>query len=92
MKFSDLLKNDKQDSDIPKKNSQILVESTKNDLNEAKEPSEILRGAGKKIKLITPTSFGTQIDFAKKYEDEEIKDLLKDFTIKIKNKSVFIVD
>jgi hypothetical protein len=42
-------------------------------------------------KLVTPTSFGTQIDFAKKYEDSEIEELLTDFTIKIKNNSVFIV-
>jgi hypothetical protein len=61
-------------------------------INEAKKPEEILRGANKKIRLVTPTTFGTQIDFAKKYDDNEIKELLKDFTIKIKQKSVFIVD
>jgi hypothetical protein len=61
-------------------------------INEEKKPEEILRGANKKIRLVTPTAFGTQIDFAKKYDDNEIKEILKDFTIKIKQKSVFIVD
>lgn len=55
------------------------------------EPEKILRDAGFKIKLITPTSFGTQIDFAKEYNAKEIENVLKDFNIKLKNKSVFIV-
>lgn len=54
-------------------------------------PTEILRGAGFKIKLVTPTSFGTQIDFAKQYDDEDITKVLSGFNIKIKNKSVFII-
>lgn len=57
-----------------------------------KKPEEILRGAGIKIKMVTPTSFGTQIDFAKRYDEDEIKEILKNFSVKIKNKSVFIVD
>lgn len=55
------------------------------------KPEEVLRGAKFKIKLITPTAFGTQIDFAKKYPEEEIEKVLTGFNIKIKDKSVFIV-
>jgi hypothetical protein len=59
---------------------------------QGKKPEELLRNKGFKIKLVTPTSFGTQIELSKKYEDAEVKELLKDFTIKIKGKSVFIVE
>jgi hypothetical protein len=59
---------------------------------QGKKPEELLRTKGFKIKLVTPTSFGTQIELSKQYEDDEIKELLKDFTIKIKGKSVFIVE
>lgn len=59
---------------------------------ETQKPEEILRGANIKIRMITPTAFGTQIDLAKNYEDEHIKEVLKDFTVKIKGKSIFIVD
>lgn len=58
---------------------------------EAEKPEDILRRAGFKIKLVTPTSFGTQIDFAKEYEEKLIKDVLPDLTLKFKNKSVFII-
>jgi len=69
------------------------TKSTKKSVHEAKDkPEELLRTNGLKIKMVTPTSFGIQIDFAKKYDEEEIKDILSDFNIKIKNKSVFIVD
>jgi len=61
-------------------------------LLESENPEDILRKAGFKIKLITPTSFGTQIDFAKQYEEKDIETVLKDFQIKIKNKSVFIIE
>lgn len=88
MSFLEILKDEK----VTGKSETIMAESKTSAIQEAKKPEEILRGAGFKIKLVTPTSFGTQIDFAKKYDAEEIKDLLKDFTIKIKNKSVFIVD
>lgn len=64
-----------------------LVEEEK-----AQKPEEVLRRAGFKIKLVTSTSFGTQIDFAKKYDEDDVKAALKGFNIKIKNKSVFIVD
>lgn len=55
------------------------------------KPEDLLRAAGFKIKLVTPTSFGIQIEFAKQYDDDEITQVLQDYNIKIKNKSVFIV-
>ena len=92
MKFTDMLKGD---ADVAHKLVERLhtkVQEEKTVREAAKKPEEILRGAGFKIKLVTPTSFGTQIDFAKIYPKEEIEEILKDFTIKIKAKSVFIVD
>jgi len=89
MKFMDLIIKEKDNVDCSTANIKI---NEKVITEEAEKPEEILRRAGVKIKLITPTSFGTQIDFAKKYEDDDIKDMLKGFNIKIKNKSVFIVD
>jgi|GEM_PF-6517975 hypothetical protein len=68
----------------------ILTESSIKE-NYTAKPEEILRAAGFKINLITPSVFGLQIDFAKKYEDKEILDLLKEFKIKIKSKSIFII-
>ena len=77
-------------------NIKAIPESVKDNsittIEEAQKPEEILRGAGYKIRLVTPTSFGTQIDFAKLYNPNEITKMLKDFQIKIKDKSVFIVD
>jgi len=55
-------------------------------------PKDLLRAAGFKIKTVTPTSFGVEIEFATKYADEDIQDVLADFNIKLKGKSVFIVD
>ena len=57
-----------------------------------KTPEEILRGAGFKIRLITKTAFGTQIDLAKSYDEEEISKILSGFNIKIKDKSIFVVE
>lgn len=90
MKFTDLIKefND-ENTEHAASNIKINEETIQ---EEEKKPEEILRGAGIKIKLVTPTSFGTQIDLAKSYDENEIKDLLKDYTIKLKNKSIFIVD
>jgi hypothetical protein len=87
MKFTEMLKSNAERI----QESKETTKSAKTKIQEAKKPEEILRGNGYKIKLVTPTSFGTQIDFAKKYEDSEIEELLTDFTIKIKNNSVFIV-
>lgn len=90
MRFIEILKN----SNVEKTNKQpqeSIIESKIQVESQAQKPEEILRGAGYKIKLVTPTSFGTQFDLAKKYDDAAIKDLLKDFNIKIKDKSVFII-
>ena len=91
MKFTDLLKDDKNVEDT----SEDKATNSKNEVleeSEKKEPQEVLRGAGFKIKMITPTAFGTQIDFAKRYDADDIKDILSDYTIKIKDKSVFIIN
>lgn len=68
-----------------------LAEQLKKTVNEAPKAEDVLRSAGYKIRLITPTSFGTQIDLAKSYNPSEITKVLSDFQIKIKEKSVFIV-
>lgn len=59
---------------------------------QSKSPVDMLRSKGFKIKLVTPTTFGTQIDFAKKYDETDLQSVLKDYNIKIKDNSVFIVD
>jgi len=97
MRFSSLLLKGPNDINESSEGSQDVegvgaeIQSSPRLISEAKKPEEILRAAGFKIRLITPTSFGTQIDFAKKYDDDDIEKLLKDFTIKLKNKSLFIV-
>ena len=70
----------------------MLKEEPINEKAKSELPDDILRSAGFKIKLITPTAFGTQIDLAKRYKEEDIKTALKGFNIKIKNQSIFIVD
>jgi len=88
--FKDILKeyiveNNSQNAGIDKT---IISEITE----EKNSADDILRSNGFKIKLVTPTSFGTQIDLFKTFEEEEVKEILKDFDIKIKNKSIFIID
>ena len=56
------------------------------------EPEEILRRNDFKIKLVINTLFGKQIDFAKKYDMEKVKEVLQGFNIKLRDKSVFILD
>lgn len=93
MSFLEVLKDSSNAKEsLPKAKS--VVRESKNRITEAetKKPEEILRGAGFKIKLVTSTSFGTQIDFAKQYKAEDFEKLLSNFSIKIKGKSVFIVD
>ena len=88
MKFETIFKNtDKLNEHIKHTTEKVKIIKEK----ETKKPEEILRGANIKIKLVTPTAFGTQIDFSKKYDEDKIKELLKDFNIKIKNNSIFIV-
>jgi len=87
MAFLELLKNvNVQSKEKPKKitKSQPVV-------TEAKDAADVLRSAGFKIRLVTPTSFGTQIDFAKLYNPAELEKTLAGYQIKIKDKSVFIV-
>lgn len=87
MSFIEVLKQRTQ------KVSKTIIAEAIVEVNEVQqlEPEKLLRDAGFKIKLITPTSFGTQIDFAKEYDSKEIENILKNFSIKFKNKSVFIV-
>jgi len=76
---------------INKKQNVIKTKKIINEVQEEK-PEDLLRGAGFKIKLVTPTSFGTQIDLAKVYDEDELKELLSNFDIKIKGKSLFVVN
>ncbi len=64
----------------------------KKDLTESKSAEDLLRAGGMKIKLVTDTKFGKQVDFAKHYEQEDIEKLLKNYTLKFDDKSVFIID
>lgn len=93
MKFTDLLKKAYSiNNNII--NDSFNIEEAEQKMNKEqnnKLPEELLRSFGYKIKLVIPTSFGVQIDFAKKYEEKDIKNILKDYNIKIKDKSVFIV-
>ncbi len=90
MAFVDMLKS--KINDKPQKISKPIEESSSASIEEAQKPEEVLRGAGYKIRLVTPTSFGVQIDFAKSYNPDEITKVLSNFQVKIKGKSVFIVD
>lgn len=59
-------------------------------ISESYKPEDLLRNNNIKIKLITVTSFGIQIDLAKKYSEDLIKETLKNFKIKIKGNSIFV--
>lgn len=98
MKFTDILRTD----DVAGGTSTVTISTTsartalntKNPLDEAiaQSPEDLLRAAGFKIKLVTSTSFGTQIDLAKHYDPVKITDVLNEFKIKIKGQSIFIVE
>lgn len=102
MKFTDILRTD----DVPGYTSTVPSSTTssstsarsalntKKPLDEAipQSPEDLLRAAGFKIKLVTSTSFGTQIDLAKHYDPVKITDVLNEFKIKIKGQSIFIVE
>lgn len=97
MKFTDMLHADDVDRTIPVTVTVTSAPSalnTKKSLDEAiaQSPEDLLRAAGFKIKLVTGTSFGTQIDLAKHYDPAEITDVLSEFKIKIKGQSIFIVE
>ena len=70
----------------PEPKPEIIQEKVKLD-----KPESILRDAGYKIKLMTPTSFGTQIDLFIVPQEDEIKELHKNFDIKVKGKSIFVI-
>lgn len=95
MKFTDILRTDTVDRTIPVTSEHSATDTKKTqDLDEAiaQSPEDLLRAAGFKIKLVTATSFGTQIDLAKHYDPVEITDVLAEFKIKIKGQSIFIVE
>ena len=72
---------------------EIITEPKKTVVKQTtQKPEDLLRDSGFKIKNLVLTSFGKQIDFAKKYSDEEIKKVLTGFNIKIKDKSIFIIE
>lgn len=89
MKYIDLVKS----TELIETKSQVLLEKEEKtkDTKNTITPESLLRQNNFKIKIVTPTSFGVQIDFAKKYKEEEIKAVLKDYNIKIKDKAVFII-
>lgn len=92
MKFTDILRTDDtgsatdEHSALNTKKHRVLDEAI------AQSPEDLLRAAGFKIKLVTSTSFGTQVDLAKHYDPVEITDVLSEFKIKIKGQSIFIVE
>ena len=95
MKFTDILRGDTVDRTIPVTSEHSALDTKKHRvLNEtiAQSPEDLLRSAGFKIKLVTATSFGTQIDLAKHYDPDEITNVLAEFKIKIKGQSIFIVE
>lgn len=98
MKFTDILRTDDvagyTSSSTSSSTSARGALNTKKPLDEtiAQSPEDLLRAAGFKIKLVTSTSFGTQIDLAKQYDPVEITDVLNEFKIKIKGQSIFIVE
>lgn len=59
---------------------------------ETQKPEDVLRNNGFKIRLVTSTSFGTQVDLAKKYNLDDVSKALEGFNIKIKGQSIFIVE
>ena len=60
-------------------------------VNETSEdPVDILRSNGFKIKSITPTNFGIEIQLAKSFDKKIVMDLLSSFNINIKKNFIFI--
>ena len=62
------------------------------ELNEDTDVEQLLRSKNIKIKDINFTNFGTEYILAKKYDVDDLEDILKDFKIKIKGNSVFVED
>ena len=77
--------------------NETIIESSKElpkrvQLKEAEKADEILRRNNFKIKSTFSTKFGTEYLMAKKYDEEDIKKVLKDFNIKFDDKSIFVVN
>ena len=87
MKFIDMIKEKSKEI----KNSEVSLDKKQLIFEANSEPEDILRNNKIKIKLVTDTAFGKQIDLFKEPNKEEIEKILKDFNIKFKGKSVFIV-
>jgi len=52
---------------------------------------KILRKEGFKIKSVYGTKFGTEFIMFKKFNEEEVQELLKKYTLKFDGKSIFVV-
>lgn len=68
-----------------------LIKKFKYSLNEA-SAEESLRKANFKIKSVHGTKFGTEFVMAKQYKEDEITDVLKNYTVKFDGKSIFVID
>lgn len=87
MKFTDMIKVKSKET----KNSEVSLDKKQLIFEANSEPEDVLRNNKIKIKLVTDTAFGKQIDLFKEPDKEEIQKILKGFNIKFKGKSVFIV-
>lgn len=68
---------------------EIVQKSSK---KKEEKPEDLLRRNGYKIKLVTPTSFGTQYTMAKAFNKEDIEKVLAGYNLKFKGDSeVFVV-
>jgi hypothetical protein len=82
MSFKDIFKETGETFDI-----QVIKEDT--DLNYFDAPN-LLREKGYRIKLETPTFFGTQIDLAKEYDIDQLKKDLEGFSVQIDGNKIFV--
>lgn len=57
---------------------------------ENKDPIKVLRANRIKIKSVNPTNFGIEIELAKKYDDDLIDEILKDFKFKKLKNFIFV--
>lgn len=87
MKFRDILKEEKSDKIIEILDKKDIIEIS---LAEAMDAEKILRTKFK-IKSVHGTKFGTEFIMAKKYDEDEIKNLLTDYQVKFDGKSVFVI-
>ena len=91
MSFKDLIKSKLLEKSLESPLEEEIDNNGNILLEKEMSPEDILRDAGYKIKLVTKTSFGIQIDLAKSQDAGEIKKILKDFEVKIKNNSIFVI-